>query len=71
MPNTSPRAIRVFVSSTFRDFTAERALLARFGFPRLRRLCEERAMVFTDVDFCWGITDELVGRHRYPPAHFV
>jgi tetratricopeptide (TPR) repeat protein len=58
MPDIAPRAIRVFVSSTFRDFTAERDRLARFGFPRLRRLCEERAVVFTEVDLRWGITDE-------------
>jgi len=36
MLDTTPRAIRVFVSSIFRDFTAERDRLARFYFPRER-----------------------------------
>jgi hypothetical protein len=58
MPETAPRAVRVFVSSTFRDFVAERDRLARFCFPALRRACEQRAVVFTDVDLRWGITDE-------------
>lgn len=62
-----PRAIRVFVSSTFRDFAAERDRLARFTFPRLRRICEERAVVFTDVDLRWGITDEQVAEGEVLP----
>jgi len=63
----APRAIRVFVSSTFRDFTAERDRLARFTFPRLRRTCEERAVVFTDVDLRWGITDEQAAEGEVLP----
>jgi len=67
MPDPAPRAVRVFVSSTFRDFTAERDRLARLTFPRLRRTCEERAVVFTDVDLRWGITDEQTAEGEVLP----
>jgi len=60
-------AVRVFVSSTFRDFAAERERLARFTFPALRRLCEERAVVFADVDLRWGITEEQAAEGEVLP----
>jgi tetratricopeptide (TPR) repeat protein len=63
----APRAVRVFVSSTFRDFVAERDRLARFVFPEVRKLCEERGVVFTDVDLRWGITDEQAAEGRVLP----
>ena len=40
--NTPSRTIRVFLSSTFRDFAEERDLLVRQIFPELRRRCRER-----------------------------
>ncbi len=52
------RAIRVFVSSTFRDMHAEREELVKFVFPKLRRMCESRGVVWGEVDLRWGITDE-------------
>ena len=52
------REVRVFVSSTFRDFVAERNELARRVFPALRKLCDERSVVFIDVDLRWGVTNE-------------
>ena len=52
------RTIRVFVSSTFRDMQAERDILSKKIFPQLRKLCEERAVSWTEVDLRWGITDE-------------
>ncbi|RPJ60476.1 MAG: DUF4062 domain-containing protein [Acidobacteria bacterium] len=58
----SPRVIRVFVSSTFRDMQEERELLAKRTFPALRRVCESRGVVFTDVDLRWGITEEQSAR---------
>ncbi len=42
------RQIRVFISSTFRDMQAERNLLVKKVFPQLRKLCEERAVAWTD-----------------------
>ena len=56
--STLQRVVRVFVSSTFRDMQAERDELVKHVFPRLRRLCEERGVVWGEVDLRWGITDE-------------
>jgi len=52
------RAIRVFVSSTFRDMQLERDELVKRVFPRLRRLCEQRGVAWSEVDLRWGVTDE-------------
>ena len=52
------RAIRVFISSTFRDMYAERDELVKHVFPRLRQLCEEREVTWGEVDLRWGINDE-------------
>ena len=58
MPETAPRVIRVFVSSTFRDMGAEREELVKFIFPQLRKLCEQRGVTWGEVDLRWGITNE-------------
>ncbi|MCU1355995.1 MAG: tetratricopeptide repeat domain containing protein [Acidimicrobiales bacterium] len=52
------RAIRVFVSSTFRDMQAEREELVKRIFPQVRRMCEERGVAWSEVDLRWGVTDE-------------
>ena len=52
------RQIRVFLSSTFRDFMEERDLLVKQVFPSLRRLAQERGVEVVDVDLRWGITEE-------------
>lgn len=52
------RAIRVFVSSTFRDMHEEREELVKRVFPQIRRLCETRNVVWSEVDLRWGVTDE-------------
>jgi len=62
------RAVRVFVSSTFRDMAQERDTLAKQVFPSLRQLCEERGVVFTDVDLRWGVTDEEAAEGRVLPV---
>lgn len=62
MPGTSSstesREIRVFLSSTFRDFMQERDLLVKQVFPSLRRRAQERGVEIVDVDLRWGITEE-------------
>lgn len=63
----APHAIRVFVSSTFRDMVAERDELATLVWPALRALCEDRAATFTDVDLRWGITREQAERGEVLP----
>ena len=52
------RQIRVFLSSTFRDFMEERDLLVKQVFPKLRRKARERGVEVVDVDLRWGITEE-------------
>ncbi|RJQ83194.1 MAG: DUF4062 domain-containing protein, partial [Desulfobacteraceae bacterium] len=61
------RQIRVFISSTFRDMQAERDILIKRIFPQLRKMCEERAVTWTEVDLRWGITDEQKAEGRVLP----
>ena len=58
IPAPASRAIRVFISSTFRDMQAERDELTKFVFPQLRKQCEQRGVTWGHVDLRWGITDE-------------
>ena len=55
---TASRVIRVFLSSTFRDFMQERDLLVKQVFPKLRRKARERGVELVEVDLRWGITEE-------------
>ena len=50
--------VRVFVSSTFRDFHAERDYLFQRVFPRLENACAERGILFIPVDLRWGVTTQ-------------
>jgi hypothetical protein len=61
------RTIRVFISSTFRDFAEERNLLVRKVFPELRRKCRERQVELVDVDLRWGITEEEAQQGKVLP----
>jgi hypothetical protein len=61
------RQIRVFISSTFRDMQKERDILVRKIFPQLRKLCEERAVTWTEVDLRWGIPDERKAEGKVLP----
>jgi tetratricopeptide (TPR) repeat protein len=61
------RAIRVFISSTFRDMQAERDELTKFIFPQLRKLCEQRGVTWGYVDLRWGITDEQKAEGKVLP----
>src|SRR5258706_3557759 len=57
MPDAG-QIIRLFVSSTFADFTLERDVLQRIVFPELRRLCREAGFRFQPVDLRWGVSQE-------------
>ncbi|MGJ7917763.1 tetratricopeptide repeat protein [Massilia sp. LXY-6] len=57
-PATQAREIRVFLSSTFKDMEEERNFLLTNVFPRLRRICDERQVVFTEIDLRWGVSEE-------------
>ena len=52
------RTVRVFLSSTFRDFDEERDLLVRKVFPALRARLKDRFVELVDIDLRWGISAE-------------
>jgi tetratricopeptide (TPR) repeat protein len=56
------RAVRVFISSTFRDMQEERDELVKNVFPQLRLLCRRRGLEFIEVDLRWGVTEEQAER---------
>ena len=66
--NPSPpgknRAVRVFISSTFRDMVEERDELMTHVWPELRRFCREREVELVEVDLRWGITEEQTTRRE-------
>jgi len=61
------RVVRVFVSSTFRDMQAERDELVKWVFPQLRKLCEERGVIWSEVDLRWGITQKQAEKGEVLP----
>lgn len=67
MKFTGNRTVRVFVSSTFRDFDDERDLLARRVFPSLEARLKDRFVEVVEVDFRWGITAEEAERGEVLP----
>jgi len=52
------KTIRLFISSTFKDFTAERDAFNKSLFPRLHRYCLDRGYSFLPVELRWGILEE-------------
>ncbi len=64
---SSSRSIRIFLSSTFRDFGEERDLLVRRVFPALRAKLRERFVELVDVDLRWGITVQQAERGEVLP----
>ena len=66
--NAARRAVRIFVSSTFRDLFAEREELVKRVFPQLRKLCEQRGVAWGEVDLRWGITEEQAERGDVLPV---
>merc|ERR1719494_24318 len=49
------RTIRIFVSSTFKDFHQEREVLVKEIFPDLRLWCEQRKLRLVECDLRWGV----------------
>ena len=58
----SGRAVRVFLSSTFRDCGEERDLLVCRLFPTLRARLKSHFVDLIDVDSRWGIAVEEAER---------
>jgi nephrocystin-3 len=50
------KEVRVFVSSTFKDFFAEREVLVKYVFPRLREWCLKRKLILVEIDLRWYIS---------------
>lgn len=67
MQEKNSRQIRVFISSTFRDMQQERDYLIKFTFPQLRELCEQRGVIWSEVDLRWGITSEQSAEDQVLP----
>ena len=65
--STRQRVVRVFLSSTFRDFIAERDVLVKRVFPELRKFCRDRFVELVEVDLRWGITAEQAERGEVLP----
>jgi len=54
---------RLFLSSTFSDFTTEREALQKKVFPQLADYCQKHGATFQAVDLRWGITEEAQREH--------
>ena len=57
-PDGRVQTFRVFVSSTFSDFVAERDALRERVWPRLRDYCASHGARFQEVDLRWGVSEE-------------
>ena len=59
--NKHDRTVRVFISSTFRDFGLERDYLMRHALPELRTFGDKYGVTVVFVDLRWGVTaDEAI-----------
>ena len=79
------KAFRLFVSSTFADFAAEREVLQAQVFPALDAYCAAKGYQFYPLDLRWGISEEAGRDQRtadicleeveaangYPPPNFL
>lgn len=63
----NPRTLRIFLSSTFRDFGEERDLLVKRVFPALRARLRDRFVELVDIDLRWGVTVEEAERGEVLP----
>ena len=52
------KAFRLFVSSTFADFLAERGPLQDEVFPALDAYCATKGYQFLPLDLRWGVNEE-------------
>lgn len=59
MPS-STRIFRVFVSSTFADWSPERNLLQREVWPEVARKCRALGYRFQAIDLRWGVSEEAL-----------
>ncbi|XP_070560674.1 TPR repeat-containing protein DDB_G0287407-like [Ptychodera flava] len=58
------KIIRIFVSSTFNDFHAEREILVKQIFPDLRQWCERSRLHLVECDLRWGVPKDATGEEK-------
>ncbi|XP_052688159.1 NACHT domain- and WD repeat-containing protein 1-like isoform X1 [Crassostrea angulata] len=63
LPHLPRSVIRIFISSTFSDMRAERNILSREVFPKLKELCLSKDLDFQVVDMRWGVTEDSQNDH--------
>ncbi|XP_042339711.1 NACHT domain- and WD repeat-containing protein 1 [Plectropomus leopardus] len=61
---TKSNMIRVFISSTFTDMSAERKALLERAYPEVLAFCRSLGLVFEVVDLRWGIRSVSSGDHE-------
>jgi hypothetical protein len=66
-PSRDEGAIRLFISSTFRDLEPEREALRRGVYPIVRHACEKRGFAFFETDLRWGVTSTEAEAGRILP----
>lgn len=68
IPNIEQTALykkfRVFFSSTFQDFKAERNALQKMVFSKLREFCRNKGSAFEPIDLRWGIDKSMSETHE-------
>ncbi len=52
------KTFRLFISSTFSDFTKERDILHKKVFPKIDQYCKEKGFSFQPIDLRWGVSNE-------------
>ena len=52
------KTFRLFISSTFSDFQAEREALQIKVFPQIKEYCSSQGYTFQPIDLRWGVSDE-------------
>src|SRR3972149_8422744 len=57
-----PKTVKVFISSTFKDMNAERDVLLKSVFPRLREKAASLDLFIREVDLRWGVTEDQAKR---------
>ncbi|XP_056017514.1 uncharacterized protein LOC125672012 [Ostrea edulis] len=63
LPNLPRTIVRIFISSTFSDMRAERNILSREVFPKLKQFCLSKDLDFQVVDMRWGVTEDSQNDH--------
>ena len=58
MTTNNSKTFRLFISSTFSDFQAEREVLQTKVFPEIKEYCSSKGYTFQPIDLRWGVSNE-------------